>query len=467
MTTDAPVDLLVEHALLVAVEPEPHVEHDAWIAVAGGVVTARGTGPVPSSVVTGPETEHLDATGLFVAPGFVSSHSHTFTSGSRGRGTDERLYGWAAAMYGTTRDASPEDVYWCTLHGSFDHVRNGTTTVFDFTDQRAAFAPMVDGHRQRDAERVRPVEWLTRQLDGRLASGVRFVAALQVEQDVLGADAGTRAFGELVADVRSRDRRQALDAAVYGAVQWSDDASSAVLERRMMTEHGVRNHAHMLETPDQLEAQLAKVDWYRDAGVIGPEFTFGHFVQATPAIVDEVARTGASVSWQPAANGRLASGVLDAAELLRRGVTLGLGLDDQACSDIANPWQNMRLGMFTVRAVDRDPAAIRPADVLRAQTLGAAETMGVADRVGSIEVGKYADFLVVDPRRPDIGPLWSPLENYVLSCDLPNVREVRIGGQVVASGGVLSSPLADRAVDELHARFDPATGITGSPPPRA
>lgn len=462
MPSPAPVDLLVEHALLVVVEPAPHVDEDAWLAVRDGVVVARGTGPVHASVSTGPDTERLDATGLFVAPGFVSSHSHTFTSGSRGRGADERLYGWAAAMYGTTRDAGPEDVYWCTLHGSLDHLRNGTTSVFDFTDQRVPFAPMVAGRRQRDHDAVRPVAWLTRQLDARVDSGIRFVAALQVEQDALGADEGTRTFGELVADVRSRDRRRALDAAVYGAVQWSDDPSSAVLEARMMSEHGLRNHAHLLETPDQLPEQLAKVSWYRDAGVIGPDLTVGHFVQATPDVVAEFADAGAAVSWQPAANGRLASGVLDVATLLRRGVTLGLGLDDQACSDTANPWQNMRLGLFGVRADQRDPAAVRPADVLRAQTLGAAETMGVADRVGSLEVGKAADFLVVDPRRPDVGPLWSPVDNYVLSCDVPNLREVRVGGVAVASRGDLVSPLAARAVDEVHARFDDAAARAGA-----
>lgn len=456
MNTSVPVDLLVEHAHLIAVEGVPHVERDAWFAVTDGIVVARGVGPVGEDVTVGPGTERLDATGRFVAPGFVSSHSHTFTSVARGLGTAERLYGWAAAMYGVTLGSSPDDVYWCTLHGSFDHVRNGVTTVFDFTDPRTRWAPMVAGRKLRDDDAVRPIEWLTQQLDARLDSGIRFVGAYQIEQDSLGAEAGVAAFDESVTDLRTRDRSRALDAAVYGAVQWSEDPSSAELEVQMMRAHGLRNHAHMLETPDQLDAQLAKFAWYERAGALGPDFTFGHFVQATPAIVDRVAEAGAAVSWQPAANGRLASGVLDVPELLRRGITVGLGLDDQACSDIADPWQNMRLGMFTVRATWRDPAAASPADVLRAQTLGAAETMGVDDRVGSIELGKYADFLVVDPRSPDIGPLWSPLENYVLSCGLRNLAEVRIGGRIVANDGVLADRLAAAASEELHARFDEA-----------
>ncbi|MEU6537105.1 amidohydrolase family protein [Streptomyces sp. NPDC047000] len=461
MPVAAPADLLVTDALLVETEPDPRVVPGAWFAVRDGVVTARGTGPVPSGVTVGPGTERLDAAGAFVAPGFVSGHSHTFTSGSRGLGVGERLYGWAEAMYAVTLDAGPDDVYWCVLHGALDHVVSGTTTVFDFTDPRTTWQPMAAGRRARPADTVRGTDWLTRQLDARMDSGIRFVGAYQIEQDTFGADTGTRVFGDMVADLRSRDRAFALDAAVYGAVQWSADASSARLEARMMREHGLRNHAHLLETPDQLTEQLAKVAWYVEAGAIGPDFTFGHFVQATADIVELAAERGAGVSWQPAANGRLGSGVLDVPELLRRGITLGMGLDDQACSDLSNPWQNMRLGLYGARATWRDPAAVSPADVLRAHTLGAAETMGVADRVGSLSVGKYADFLVVDPRRPDIGPLWSPLDNYVLSCDLRNLREVRIGGRLAARDGVATAPLAARASDELHARFDAAAGGRG------
>ena len=118
---------------------------------------------------------------------------------------------------------------------------------------------------------------------------------------------------------------------------------------------------------------------------------------------------------------------------------IGIGLDDQACTDVADPWQNMRIGIYAVRSATGDPTSMLPEDALRMATLGSAEVLGVADRVGSLEVGKLADFVVVDPLRPDIGPLWHPVRSYVLACSLRNLRAVYIGGAI--AGAALSSSL--------------------------
>src|SRR3546814_6859313 len=105
------------------------------------------------------------------------------------------------------------------------------------------------------------------------------------------------------------------------------------------------------------------------------------------------------MSWRPASDGRLASGVALVPEMLERGMKVGIGLDDQACTDVSDPWQNMRMGIAMQRARTKDPLSMMPERVLRLHTLGGAEILGVADRVGSLEVGKFADFVVVDPRQ--------------------------------------------------------------------
>jgi cytosine/adenosine deaminase-related metal-dependent hydrolase len=121
------------------------------------------------------------------------------------------------------------------------------------------------------------------------------------------------------------------------------------------------------------------------------------------------------MSWQPASNGRLASGTALVPEMLEMGMKVGVGLDDQACTDVSDPWQNMRIGIYAHSGRVRSPLSMMPEQMLRLHTLGSAEIMGVADRVGSLEVGKFADFVVVDPRRPDVGPLWHPVRSYVLA----------------------------------------------------
>ena len=68
------------------------------------------------------------------------------------------------------------------------------------------------------------------------------------------------------------------------------------------------------------------------------------------------------------------------------------------------------------------------------RTRGSGEVLGIAKDVGSLEVGKFADFLVVDPRDPDTGPAHDAVATYVLACGLRNLQEVYVGGQRVIHG---------------------------------
>jgi cytosine/adenosine deaminase-related metal-dependent hydrolase len=156
--------------------------------------------------------------------------------------------------------------------------------------------------------------------------------------------------------------------------------------------------------------------------------------------------------WQPAANGRIGSGTADIPALRKAGIKIGIGLDDQSCSDLSDPFQNLRLGLYSIRSLYKDAAILSPADVLHFHTLGGAEILGVASKVGSLEVGKYADFLVVDPRHPDTGPVHDPIATYVLACSLRNLQQVYVGGSLVAQGSDLVGQDEARIRLEVDAR---------------
>jgi cytosine/adenosine deaminase-related metal-dependent hydrolase len=157
--------------------------------------------------------------------------------------------------------------------------------------------------------------------------------------------------------------------------------------------------------------------------------------------------------WQPTSNGRLASGFANIRACVDAGMPVGVGLDDQACTDISDPWQNMRIGIYTQRANAKSPAAMGVAEMLRLHTLGSAEVLGVADRVGSLEAGKYADFLIVDPAEPDTGPIWNAIGTYVLACGLRNLKAVYVGGKLASREGKSTNPKAPDASRELRARL--------------
>lgn len=441
------MSLLVTHARLITVPAgtaDPGYIEDGWMLVEDGRIAAIGSGAPDATA-----DETLDVAGAFVAPGFVSSHSHLFTSGLRGLGVADTLYGWCDAMLGTTARMTPDQLYWSTLHGSLDFLSNGVTTAYNFTDPLQAWESMVDGRRTGTAG-IRPLEYHFRQADGTFDAGIRFVDASGMDVTVGTSDEVFDRFAAEVAHTRTLDPYYALGASIMGQVQWSPHPEAAQFEVEAMRRYGVTNQAHFLESPEAIEHQQSKFALYRDAGALGLGLMFGHFIQTTPEIIAESVAGGASMSWQPASNGRLASGVALVPEMLEMGMRVGVGLDDQACTDVSDPWQNMRMGIYMQRARTKDPLSMMPELMLRLHTLGSAEIMGVDDRVGSLEVGKFADFVVVDPRMPDVGPLWHPVRSYVLAMSPRNLAAVYVGGRLVSENGVSTNPLAAEASAKVH-----------------
>jgi cytosine/adenosine deaminase-related metal-dependent hydrolase len=442
---------LLRNATLLTVSEARPDPFPGWLAVgADGRLVAVEPGEPPGDLGA---AETLDAEGAFVAPGFVSAHSHLFTSGSRGLAMDLALYGWVDGMTRYTRHATQDDIYWCVLHGALDFLNNGITTAYDFTDSRLPLAMDAMG-RRLPAGPLKPLAHATAQIRAKLDAGLRFINSVQLNdelgdaEEVIGRFAEAKAFGDGFVEGGLY-----LGSAISGSAQWSTNPDVAEIEAEAMRRFDVINQPHFLETAQEVEFQRSKWNLYRDAGALGPKLIFGHFVQATAEMIAEAGRCGCGMSWQPTSNGRLASGFADVRACIDAGITVGVGLDDQSCTDVADPWQNMRFGIYSQRANAKSPAAMGVAEMLRLHTLGSANTLGVGDRLGSLEVGKYADFLIVDPREPDIGPVWDAVGSYVLACGLRNLKAVYVGGKPVSRDGRLTNPLAAEANRQVHARL--------------
>jgi cytosine/adenosine deaminase-related metal-dependent hydrolase len=442
-----------------------------WLMVgADGTITGIGAGdpPAPAGGSDGAAAagEVLDVGGAIVAPGFLSAHSHLFMSGTRGLGVGETLYGWLTENLAVLAGATAEDMYWFTLHGCLDFAANGITSAFNFTQSRVLW--QYDKHENRAKPgTIHPLEFVTRQADAGTDAGIRVMSALRLDDEAFDDPAVLDLFAQTAAYIDENvPARLNLGTAVFGAVQWAATSRTAALEAELMRRHGVVNQAHFVETAELIDQQRAKFAWYEEAGALGPRFLFGHFVHPTDEMVERSAAAGAGMVWQPTSNGRLGSGIADIPRLRAAGMRIGVGLDDQSCTDISDPFQNMRIGIYTLRALHSDARVLMPREMLRMHTLGSAEVLGVEDRVGSLEVGKQADFLVVDPRQPDTGPIWDVYATYVFACGLRNLKKVYVGGKAVFDAALPPSDLWLTASHELHARIGHAAraaGVTTGP----
>ena len=436
--------LLVENAQLLTMArsmAEPFIGY--LLVGADGRIAALGAGAPPEGTTA---RRLLDAAGAIVAPGFISAHSHIYMSPLRGLGHDVNLYGWFKAWDYYLRHTTAEDVYWFTLHGSIDFLRNGITTAYDFTYPGVVEELTNDPSEAQVPGYLKPGPIEENQIQAKLDAGLRFINSVWLSE--LGTDDDIRArFDALLAWAKGVEADPLfLKMAISGAQQFAPTKRTARLEAAFMRDYGLMNQSHFLESPNAVPEQQAKFAWYDEAGALGPNMIFGHFIHTNEHILQRVVETGSKMSWQPTSNGRLADGIADIVRYREMGIPVAVGLDDQSCTDVSDPFQNLRIGLYTMRALHERADALSVGDMLHLHTLGSAEVLGIDQDVGSLEVGKFADFLLVDLRDPDTGPVYDPLASYVLAASLRNLKAVFVGGRQVAQDTAILT------VDEQHLR---------------
>ncbi len=151
-----------------------------------------------------------------------------------------------------------------------------------------------------------------------------------------------------------------------------------------MKRYGVSNQSHYLEQPETQVLDRERFKWFTDSGLLTDKMIFGHFIHTDAVILAATGKAHASMSWNPLSNGRLASGVADIPQYQKAGVRVGMGVDGEASADLADPFENMRTGLYAIRDKYENAGVMSPYDVLRLHTMGSADVLGVADKLGSL-----------------------------------------------------------------------------------
>ncbi|MEM9160863.1 MAG: amidohydrolase family protein, partial [Verrucomicrobiota bacterium] len=217
---------------------------------------------------------------------------------------------------------------------------------------------------------------------------------------------------------------------------------------------------HYLEQSGRQDSDRAAWPRYKLAGIPSERATFAHFIHTSEEILSEAAQAGSGMIWNPLSNGRLGSGLADIPKYIEAGMRVGMGVDGQASADISDPFENMRMGRYGTRMREENSDSLQPIDMLRLHTIDTAKALGVESFVGSLEVGKFADFIVIDPSEPTTGPIWDLAAHLVFSCGSENIESIYVGGErMVEKGrpltfdlGALSDEVSERiaALRERH-----------------
>jgi cytosine/adenosine deaminase-related metal-dependent hydrolase len=226
-------------------------------------------------------------------------------------------------------------------------------------------------------------------------------------------------------------------------------------------------HTHAAETP--LELQIVKRETgnnelaYLDSvGISGPRTALAHCVWVDREGIARLARQRTNVVHCPSSNLKLGSGVAPIPEMLAAGCHVGLGADGAPCNNRLDGFAEMRLAAL-IQKPRLGPEALPAAQVLELATLGGARALGLDAEIGSIEVGKRADLVVLDLEGMHTQPAEADLiSRIVYSARASDVRHVLVDGRLVVKDGVLKTAKVEeirRAANVQARRLRRAVGV--------
>lgn len=170
-------------------------------------------------------------------------------------------------------------------------------------------------------------------------------------------------------------------------------------------------------------------------GLLSPSTVLVHMVHLDDEDITRLASSGTHVAHCPTSNAKLASGICRVPDLQRAGVNIGVGTDGAPCNNTCDLLQEMKLAGIIHKSISYEPTAVPAEDVLEMATIRGAKAVGLEDRIGSLEVGKRADFVAIDMRKIHSQPWFNPVSAVVYTATGRDVDVVVVDGKMLVKGG--------------------------------
>jgi 5-methylthioadenosine/S-adenosylhomocysteine deaminase len=382
----------------------------------------------------------IDAGGKVLLPGFVQTHIHLCQTLFRGRADDLALIDWLRQKIWPLEAAHDEDsVYYSALLGLGELIRSGTTTILDmetvhYTD--SAFRAIQESGMRALSGKV----MMDHGTEVPLALQEQTESSLQQSVDLLERWHGA-ANGRIQYAFCPRFVVSCTEELLIGV-------------RDLSEQYKVKVHTHASENLDEIalveaERGMRNVVYLDHIGLAKPNLILAHSIWLNDEEKRIIRDRGVKVTHCPGSNMKLASGVAQIPELMREGIAVGIGADGAPCNNNLDMFQEMRLTAF-MQKIQHGPTVMDARTVLRMATMGGAEVLGLEKEIGSIEVGKLADFQLLDLEDFHAYPSYDAdlFSRVVYAATRGDVDTVLIDGEIVMQGKMVKTIDRKRVLTE-------------------
>lgn len=416
------------HVTIVTVDGEDRVYEKGGIIWEDGVITHVGDEETIKKAAEEKGTDLKDGNGMYLFPGLVNTHTHLYQDLMKGMGSDLSLEDWfPKSMAPAGAALKARHVEAGVKLGLVEAVRCGVTTVADYMQLQP-----VKGLGKLELSIAR--EMGMRMVYGRGYRDIGKKELIERAEDVF--DDVTALREEFEGD--GMYRVWLAPAAGWGA---SLELLKATREYADRTQTPIMMHMFETGTDDKISWERNKksaIDHYEESGLLGPDLLAVHSVAIGEKEISAYARNGVSVSYNPIANMYLASGVAPVGALKKAGITVAIGTDGAGSNNDNDMLEAMKFGALLQKTFHKDPQAMTAGQTLRMATIDGAKALGMEKQIGSIEVGKKADFFLFDPSKsPKSCPVHDIVATLIYSGDHKAVDTVVVNGVRIMEGGCL------------------------------
>jgi 5-methylthioadenosine/S-adenosylhomocysteine deaminase len=407
------VDYIIRGGTVVTMDNASRVIENGAVAVRGERIVAIGTTAEIARKYA--SARIINATGKVVMPGLINTHTHVPMVMFRGIADDLMLPEWLQKYIfpAEAKNVDEQFVRWGTRLGCLEMIRGGTTTYVDMYYYEDAIA------------------------DETAKAGMRGV------------------LGETVIDFPAPDNKTwdaAMSYAEKYVQKWKGHrlivpAIAPHAPYTVSTEHLKQTHElskrhnvplviHVAEDYSEVNTikdryKTSSVSYLESINLLDNRVIAAHMVWPTEEDIKTLAAREVGVAHCPQSNMKLAAGASPVPQMLKAGVNIGLGTDGAASNNDLSLWEEMDTAAKFHKFVAKDPTVLTAKEAVEMATIRGARAIHLDKEIGSIEIGKRADLIIVGMSSAHQTPLYNVYSHLVYATKAADVETVMINGKVV------------------------------------
>ena len=371
----------------------------------------------------------IDYQGAWIMPGLVNCHTHSAMTGLRGIRDDSNLHEWLEDyIWPAEAEFTPEMTTKAVKEALTEMLQSGTTTFNDMYNPNG-----VDIEKIYEAVKASKMRCYF--------SPTLFSSDVETTAETI---ARTRVVIKTIKGYQ--DPNFKVMVAPHSPYSCSRDLLEASLE--LAKEENIPLHIHVAETQEESGIILKRygkrpLAFLDDLGYLDHKAVFAHGVELNEAEIERLADSQVAIAHNPISNLKLASGIAPVVQLQKAGVPVGIATDSVASNNNLDMFEEGRTAALLQKMKSGDASQFPIETALKALTIEGAKVLRMEDEIGSLEVGKQADFLVIQPQgKIHLQPQENMLSHLVYAVKSSDVDDVYIAGeQVVRAGKVLTVDL--------------------------